>query len=117
VKTFAALVALAFTVTTVFVVSTRLSQEALAVLAGALCGVAAAIPTSLLILAVSRWRDRDHTQQQQPTYQPPATGLSIPFYPYPSQPPPTPPPTTVLQHQAQPRTFTVIGGEGEEEGT
>jgi len=33
VKTFAALVALAFTVTTVFVVSTRLSQEALAVLA------------------------------------------------------------------------------------
>jgi len=50
------LVALALAVTALAVViGNCLSDEALAVLAGAVCGVGAAIPTSLLIVAVS-WK-------------------------------------------------------------
>ncbi len=51
------LVAALFTMTLAVVVGNRLSDQALAVLAGAVCGVAAAIPTSLLIVAVTRRRD------------------------------------------------------------
>ena len=41
------------------------TDEALAVLAGAVCGVGAAIPTSLLIVMVSRRRDEVHGQRMQ----------------------------------------------------
>jgi len=50
-------VVLVFTMTLAVIVGTRLSDEALAVLAGAVVGVAAAIPTSLLIVSVVRRRD------------------------------------------------------------
>lgn len=60
-KVFGGLAALAFAVTLAVVVGNRLSDEALAVLAGAVCGVGAAIPTSLLIVAVSRKRDAEGT--------------------------------------------------------
>ena len=49
--------AVAFAVAMAVVIGERLSDEALAVLAGAVCGVSAAIPTSLLIVFVSRRRD------------------------------------------------------------
>ena len=55
-KIFAGLVVMAFAVTLAVVVGNRLSDEALAVLAGAACGVGAAIPTSLLVVAVTRRR-------------------------------------------------------------
>lgn len=55
-KMFAGLVVMAFAVMLAVVVGNRLSHEALAVLAGAVCGVGAAIPTSLLVVAVSRRR-------------------------------------------------------------
>ena len=61
-RVFAGLVALAFAVTLAVVVGNRLSDEALAVLAGAVCGVGAAIPTSLLVVAVSRRRDESRVQ-------------------------------------------------------
>ena len=66
VKIFAGLVTLAFAVTLAAVVGNRLSDEALAVLAGAVCGVGAAIPTSLLIVAVSRRRDERQVQAPAP---------------------------------------------------
>ena len=72
-KIFAGLVTMAFAVTLAVIVGSRLSDEALAVLAGAVCGVGAAIPTSLLIVAVSRRRDERRAQppaQQQATYPP-----------------------------------------------
>jgi hypothetical protein len=50
---------LAFAVTLAAVVGNRMSAEAMAVVVGVVCGVAAAIPMSLLILLVSRRRDRD----------------------------------------------------------
>jgi hypothetical protein len=58
------LVAVAFAVTLAIIVGNRLSDESLAVLAGAVCGVGAAIPTSLLIVAVTRRRDETRTMQQ-----------------------------------------------------
>lgn len=56
-RVFAGLAVAAFAMTLAVVVGNRLSDEALAVLAGAVCGVGAAIPTSLLILSVSRRRE------------------------------------------------------------
>jgi len=53
-KIFVGTVVVAFAVTLALVVGNRLSQEALGVLAGAVCGVSAAIPTSLIVVAVSR---------------------------------------------------------------
>lgn len=53
-KIILAATALAVTVMVLVVIGNRLSDEALAVLAGAACGVGAAIPTSLLVIAVSR---------------------------------------------------------------
>ncbi|HEY72068.1 MAG: hypothetical protein B6I35_01400 [Anaerolineaceae bacterium 4572_32.2] len=62
-KVFVGLAALVFAVTLAVVIGNRLSDEALAVLAGAVCGVGAAIPTSLLIVAVSRKRDGETKEQ------------------------------------------------------
>jgi hypothetical protein len=65
-KTFVGLAGIASAVTLAAVVGNRLSDEALAVLAGAVCGVGAAIPTSLLIVAVSRRRDEPRAQSMPP---------------------------------------------------
>ncbi len=62
-KILVGLMALAFTVTFALIVGNRLSDEALGVLAGAVCGVGAAIPTSLLIVAVTRRRDTARVSQ------------------------------------------------------
>lgn len=56
-KVFAGLMAMTFAATLAMIVANRLSDESLAVLAGAMCGVGAAIPTSLLVVLVSRQRD------------------------------------------------------------
>jgi hypothetical protein len=108
-KIFAGLVAMGFAVTLAAIVGSRLSDEALAVLAGAVCGVGAAIPTSLLIVAVSRRREERHVQP-----------LSMPQGPYPPvvvvAPPSvqqqpggwnTLPPSLTAPMQRQ---FTVVGG-------
>ncbi len=71
-KLFAGLVAMAFAVTLALIVGNRLSDEALGVLAGAMCGVGAAIPTSLIVVAVSQRRSepRDLSAPNR-TVQPP----------------------------------------------
>lgn len=67
----AVLTVVAFAVTLALVIGHRLSDEALAVLAGAVCGVGAAIPTSLLVVVVSRRRDeRGQPSVQQGPYPP-----------------------------------------------
>jgi hypothetical protein len=115
-KVFAGLVALTFAVTLALVVGNRLTNEALAVLAGAVCGVGAAIPTSLIIVAISR-RQREEIHDEPLAYQPGA-------YPQGTYPPVvivTPqsgqhqqpygwngiPPSLSTQSQ---REFTVVGG-------
>jgi hypothetical protein len=65
-KLFVGVVVLAFAVTLAVIIGNRLSDEALAVLAGAVCGVGAAIPTSLLIVFVSRRREEPRAQPYAP---------------------------------------------------
>ncbi len=71
-KLLAGISAIVFAVTLAVIVGNRLSDEALAVLAGAVCGVGAAIPTSLLIISVSRRRDERqvHPPASQTGYPP-----------------------------------------------
>lgn len=80
-KLFAGLVAMAFAVMLTLIVGNRLSDKALAVLAGAVCGVGAAIPTSLIVVVVSQrrgeprdWNSSSRSVQppmpQQRTYPP-----------------------------------------------
>ena len=54
-------------VTLAIIVGSRLSDEALGVLAGAVCGVGSAIPTSLIIVAVSRRRSEPYKREMQPS--------------------------------------------------
>jgi len=72
----AGLMAIAFAITLAAIIGDRLSDEALAVLAGAVCGVGAAIPTSLLIVAVTR--RRDEPREQTTTYRPPLSQSTYP---------------------------------------
>jgi hypothetical protein len=63
----AGLVMTGFGVTLALVIGNRLSDEALAVLAGAVCGVGAAIPTSLIVFAISRRRDESRARPMAPS--------------------------------------------------
>ena len=60
------LVSVILAVTLAVIVGNRLSDEALAVLAGVMCGLGAAIPTSLLIVAASQQRSERDRRQAQP---------------------------------------------------
>lgn len=123
----AILVALSFTfaVTVAVLVGNRLSDQALAVLAGSVCGVGAAIPTSLIILAVSRWRDRP---RDTPHPFSPVNPLNYPYQQHPGYPPVivvAPPQGQLPQWGGSPyptpfgppveREFTVVGGQGEQD--
>ena len=110
-KVFAGLVILAFAVTLAVIVGNRLSDEAMAVLAGAVCGVGAAIPTSLLVVAVSRQRNEENKRRVQPPapqgIYPPVVVVAPPGV----QQQPNVwnglPPSLTAPMQ---RTFTVVGG-------
>jgi len=107
-KLLAGMGAMVFAVTLAVVVGNRLSDEALAVLAGAVCGVGAAIPTSLLIISVSRRRDEQRVQ-------PPASQAAYPPVVVVAPPAGQPrhgawnalPPSLAAPMQ---RDFTVVGG-------
>ena len=98
-----------FAATLAAVIASRLSDDALAVLAGAVCGVGAAIPTSLLLILLSRWRD-------EPRARPPVTGPQGQYPPVVVITPPAgqqvpdawdrPPPSMSESR----RRFTVVGG-------
>ncbi len=107
---FAGVVVTAFVVTLGVLIGKRLSDEALAVLAGAVCGVGAAIPTSLIVVAVSRWRDEQRAPQQplaMPWVYPPVVVVAPPnVQPQPADWNRLPqPPNAPVQRQ-----FTVVGG-------
>jgi hypothetical protein len=116
-RVFLGVVAVSFVVTLGLVVGNRLSDEALGVLAGAVCGVGAAIPTSLIVVAVTMRRDRSDSRS--------APGRSPGDWPRPNPYPPvvvvSPPVGQQRPHQtwnALPpslsapieRSFTVVGG-------
>jgi hypothetical protein len=118
-RTFLGLIAVCFAVTLAVMVGDRLSDEALAVLAGAVCGVAAALPTSLIILAVLRQREIGSRRHEEPSLHPPTHGQYPPIvvvappdrWQQPTGwnglPPSLPPPTQ--------RDFTVVGGTPDEQ--
>ncbi len=102
----------AFAVTMAVLLGQRLSDQALAVLAGTVCGVGASIPTSLLIIWVTRRREERATHQQYPAGSyPPVVIVQQPALPGVPQPRPAefnpyaPPPQ---------REFSVVGGVVEE---
>jgi len=120
-KLFAGLVALAFAVTLAVIVGNRLSEEALSVLAGAVCGVGAAIPTSLLVVAVSQRRSESRDSEfsragQPPTSQPRLYPPVIVVQPQSGQRWPDNwnqmPPSLMAPTE---RNFTVVGGAYEDE--
>ena len=111
---FVGVVVVAFAVTLAVMIGQRLSDQAVAVLAGATCGVGASIPTSLLIAWVTRRRQEARpTPAQQGAY-PPVVVIQSPPHANPAalpqggyMPPymqPMPP---------TPREFTVVGEEEE----
>jgi hypothetical protein len=117
-KVYAGLTALSFGVTLAVIIGSRLGDEALAVLAGAVCGVGAAIPTSLLVVAVTRRQDRparDGRDEHRP----------LPAQPYPPVIVVAPPGERRLPDgwgalpsyplDASPRRFTVVGGDDDVE--
>ena len=111
---------LAFVITLAVVVGQRLSSEAMAVLLGVIAGVAASIPTSLIVVwlatrtqqqparsaevrrnksqsperVVIVTQPQARTLQEQQTWMPPVYSPQPPFAP----------------HTQQPRHFTIIGG-------
>ena len=109
-KIFIGLATTVFAVMLALVVGNRLSDEAMAVLAGAVCGVGAAIPTSLLVVAVSRRRDEPRVQlsaQPQQGVYPPVVVVAPPggqqwSGDWSTASPPLTAPTQ--------RQFTVVGG-------
>jgi len=69
-----AVLGLVFMVTLAVVVGKRMSAEAMAVVVGVVCGVAAGIPTSVLLLAAFTRRDRQRLEE---------VGHQAPFTNYP----------------------------------
>ncbi len=119
----AVLVAMAFAVTLAIVVANRLSNEAMAVIVGAVCGISATIPISLgFAIAASRnWGQRQtpspyDTYEQPRAPQPPVIVIAppqqqpSPYAPYGAAqqsyylPPSAPPP-------GAPRDFKIVGDE------
>jgi drug/metabolite transporter (DMT)-like permease len=99
------------------VIASRLSDDALAVLAGAVCGVGSAISTSLLFILLSRWCDE--TRARPPAIGP--QGQRSPIIVI------TPPagqqspgawdrPPASMRESERPR-FTVVGGAPDETET
>jgi len=109
--------AITFAVTLAVLIGNRLSTQAMAVLAGAVCGVGAAIPTSLLIIAVTqRLTAQAGGRQPNPTPTPHPQFTQPVVFALPQPQPPTPTPTPPATWGAAPigRHFTVVGEMGEE---
>lgn len=99
-----------FAAVAAYVVTERLSDEVLGVLAGAVCGVGAAIPTSLLIISVARWRrgevqHRGATQPQPQAQQYPPVVVIPPGMGMVDQQRPR----TLVERNDNVRRFTVVG--------
>ncbi|MBN1956235.1 MAG: hypothetical protein JW900_14480 [Anaerolineae bacterium] len=107
---FVGVIVVAFVVTGTAVIAQRLSDEAIAVVAGAACGVGASIPTSLLIVWVAQRRQERAAPQQQ------AQGTYPPVVVVQQPPPPNSYPPRQADYlgpylPASQREFNVVGGD------
>jgi hypothetical protein len=106
---------LAFVVTLAVVVGGRMSTDAMAVVVGVVCGVAAGIPMSVLLMLALRRRDRE---AQEPPYMQMSARYAAPYAPVvviqggtpaaSSLPPPYYPMHTAVNEPTH-RQFRVIG--------
>lgn len=108
-KHYLLLIGLVFAITLALVVGFRLSTEALAVTVGVGLGVAASIPTTVLVIFILlRHQNRVEKQSNQIPQQPPVvvvtSGQNSPPHTYSPSISALPPPTG--------RTFTIVGEEG-----
>ncbi len=118
-KQFLSLLVIIFCVTLAVVIGNRMSSEAMAVVVGVVCGVAASIPVSILILLVSNrlGRQQEPAARAQPMspygHAYPPVVMIAPFgQGYGLQPPAMASPAYNLMPQ-QPRQFQIIGDEAE----
>ena len=117
--------AAAFGVTLALVVGQRLSTEAMAVIIGVMAGVAASIPTSLIIVWVARGALAAPARGAPPPERrpdPPERDTKIIIVPTPAPGYPAnapylsyPGPLSPYAPAAEPRHFTMIGGEAADE--
>lgn len=111
------LIVMAFSVTLAVMIGQRLSGQAMAVIVGVVAGVAASIPTSLIVVwlatrsAIPPPREGAyHREAETPRIvlvQPPAGPPAASYDPGYSIPPPTPSPAPSR------RSFNIIGGDDE----
>ena len=103
-----------FAVVLAYIIGSRLSSEAIAVLAGSVCGVGAAIPTSLIIVFVVSRRNglkKENNTVTIPQSQPTQPQIVVvPAMQY-QQPQGLAPPQSTWRN-SQPREFNVVGNEG-----
>ena len=116
---------LAFVVTLALIIGWRLSDQAMAVIVGVVAGVAASVPTSLLVVWVATSGRQAFGSVQSPfvAAAPPAQPQVIVVHatPTPSAPPPSqrsltvlpayaaPEPTALNGQPVGPRQFTILG--------
>jgi hypothetical protein len=114
-KQLIALLALGFMITLGVVIGLRMSSDAIAVLVGVIAGVAASIPTALLLMAVTRRQDRYDEEYDPPQRNAPPVIVVTSGGPPQQQLPPYP----VYPYQPaavqQGRQFRVMGYEDQEE--
>lgn len=111
------LIVMAFSVTLAVMIGQRLSGQTLAVIVGVVAGVAASIPTSLIVVwlatrsvAPPPRENAYHREAEAPrivVVQPPAAPPAAGYDPGYSMPPPAPPPVPGR------RPFNIIGGDDE----
>jgi len=103
--------AVAFSVALAVVVGNRMSAEAMAVVIGVVCGVAASIPTSALMLAMAR-RSRLGCEESRPPDPRPPVVVVAPG-PVASVPGPSPAPWPAYAAPAvrAPREYHIVGDE------
>lgn len=106
-KKTAAVAVVAFVITLTAIVGTRMNAEAIAVIVGVLCGMAAGIPASLLIAVVTNRRAQTRQSTRPHADYPPVVvvtpGQASPSYP---QLPYLP---SMTSPQNGTRTFRVVG--------
>lgn len=105
---------LLFAITLAVVAGTRMSEDALAVVVGIACGVAAGIPMSVLLLIALKHRDAVYSDASRTT---PGTSQAAPYPPVVVIQGGTPVPSNALSPyypscvEAAPRRFRIIGEE------
>jgi hypothetical protein len=104
-----------FAIALAVVIGNRLSNEALAVVVGAVCGISASIPVSigLVIASANHWGRPAQEDAPSPNAQPPVVIVNSPQpqMPYGFQPNPYYFPAAMPGGTIESREFKIVGGE------